>query len=184
MFARDLWEKWRGRHSLVKVDIRVRALADSDVLLWAKGVALNSGLDVQICEPDVSPLQVQGPKAKDVVSTLFGDDVLKLKYYDCMPAELDGIPVVITRTGWTGEVGYEIYLRDGSRGADLWDRVIEAGEPHNIKPITPSDIRRVEAGILNYGSDITLDNNPYEVGLGWLVDLEQEAEFIGKEALK
>jgi aminomethyltransferase len=141
-------------------------------------------MDVEIREPDVSPMQIQGPKSKDVVQTLFGDQVLEMKYYYCMEADLDGIPVVITRTGWTGEIGYEIYLRDGSLGSDLWERVMEAGQPYNIAPTAPNDIRRIEAGILNYGSDMTLDNNPYEVGLGWLVELEQKADFIGKEALQ
>jgi glycine cleavage system T protein len=159
------------------------ALADSDVLLWAKGVAHGLGLDVEIGEPDVSPLQIQGPKSKEVVSALFGDEVLDLKYYWFMETDLDGIPVLITRTGWSGEVGYEIYLRDGSRGVELWDRVLEAGKPHNIAPTGPSDIRRIEAGILNYGIDMTIDNNPFEVGLGWQVNLDQEADFIGREAL-
>ncbi|MYE71221.1 MAG: aminomethyl transferase family protein, partial [Gemmatimonadetes bacterium] len=97
--------------------------------------------------------------------------------------ELDGIPVVVTRTGWSGEVGYEIYLRDGSRGVELWDRVMDAGRDLGITPTGPSDIRRVEAGILNYGIDMTLDTNPYEVGLGWQVDRGQEADFIGRDAL-
>ncbi len=157
------------------------ALADSDVLLWAKGVALNSGLDVEIREPDVSPMQVQGPKSKEVVRRLFGDEVSGLRYYWFVEKELDGIPVVVTRTGWSGEVGYEIYLRDGSRGTELWDRVMEAGRDLGISPAGPSDIRRIEAGILNYGIDMTLDNNPYEVGLGWQVD--QEGDFVGREAL-
>ncbi len=160
------------------------AAADSDVLLWAKGVAYNSGMDVEITEPDVSPLQIQGPKSKHVVQALFGDKVLDLAYYYFLETALDGIPVVVTRTGWSGEVGYEIYLRDGSRGEELWDRVIDAGQPFNIAPTGPSDIRRIEAGILNYGIDMTLDNNPFEVGLDWLVDLEQEADFIGREALE
>lgn len=160
------------------------ALADSDVLLWARGVALNSGLDVTIREPDVSPLQLQGPKSKEVMRALFGEAVLQLGYYYFMETNLDGIPLIVTRTGWSGEVGYELYLRDGSRGVELWERVMEAGKPHNIRPTGPSDIRRVEAGILNYGADMTLENNPYEVGLGWLVDLDQEADFIGKEALR
>ena len=160
------------------------ALADSDVLLWARGVAYKSGMNVEIHEPDVSPMQVQGPKSKDVVKTLFGDQVLDLKYYYFLETELDGIPVIVTRTGWSGEVGYEIYLRDGSRGDELWERVMEAGKPYNIGPTGPSDIRRVEAGILNYGIDITLDTNPYEVDLDRLVSLDQEADFIGKEALK
>ncbi len=159
------------------------ALADSDVLLWAKGVAYRSGMDVTIREPDVSPMQIQGPKSKEVVKALFGNGVLDLDYYYFMEARLDGIPVVVTRTGWSGEIGYEIYLCDGSKGDDLWERVMEAGSPYNIAPTGPSDIRRIEAGILNYGIDITLDDNPYEVGLGWLVDLEQPTDFIGKEAL-
>ena len=160
------------------------AVADSDVLLWAKGVAYNAGMDVQIREPDVSPMQIQGPKSKQVVQALFGDEVLDLEYYYFLEADLDGIPVIVTRTGWTGEVGFEIYLRDSSRGEELWDRVMAAGKPHNIAATGPSDIRRIEAGILNYGIDITLENNPYEVGLGWLVDLDQDADFIGKKALK
>ncbi len=159
------------------------ALADSDVLLWAKGVALNAGLKVELREPDVSPIQIQGPKSKELVRDLLGDEVLDLKYYHFMQTEVDGIPIVVTRTGWTGEVGYEIYLCDGSRGVDLWERVMEAGKPYNIMATGPCDIRRIEAGILNYGADMTLENNPFEVGLGWMVDFEQEADFIGREAL-
>ncbi len=125
------------------------ALADSDVLLWARGVALDAGLDVELCEPDVSPLQMQGPKAKLVVAALFGDPVARLPYYHFVETTLDGIPLVVTRTGWTGEVGYEIYLRDGARGDELWERVMAAGRPHQIRPTGPSDIRRVEAGSMS-----------------------------------
>jgi aminomethyltransferase len=160
------------------------ALADSDVLLWARGLAVNSGMKVQITEPDVSPVQIQGPKAKEVVQALFGEPVLKLRYYFFLETKLDGIPVVVTRTGWTGEVGYEIYLRDGSRGVELWERIMEAGKPYDLRPTGPSDIRRIEAGILNWGADITLDTNPYEVGLERLVDEQKEARFIGQEALR
>ena len=160
------------------------ALADSDVLLWAKAVAMRAEMRVEIREPDVSPLQVQGPKSKAVMQVLFGDRVLDLAYYNFFEAALDGIPVVVTRTGWTGEVGYEIYLRDGSRGVELWNRIMEAGAPHNIRPTGPSDIRRVEAGLLNYGADMTLDNNPYEVGLDRLVELNKDDEFIGRDALR
>jgi aminomethyltransferase len=159
------------------------ALADSDVLLWAKGVAVNAGMKVNLTEPDVSPIQIQGAKAKEVVKALFGDKVLELKYYYFLETKLDGIPVIVTRTGWTAEVGYEIYLRDGSKGVDLWERVMTAGKPYNIKPTGPSDIRRIEAGILNWGADMTLANNPYEVGLGWLVDEGKQAKYVGKEAL-
>src|SRR5690242_15161212 len=160
------------------------ALADSDAGLWARGAAVYSGLDVTVREPDVHPVQVQGPKSKDVIRQLFGDAVADLRYYWTAEASLDGIPVVISRTGWTGEVGYEIYLRDGSRGGDLWDRIMEAGRPHDIRPIAPCEARRIEAGIFNYGSDMTIENNPFEVsGLERLVE-QQEADYIGKAALE
>ena len=159
------------------------ALADSDVLLYARGVALNSGLRVTLTEPDVSPLQIQGPKAKPVVQKLFGDRVLGLKYYWFLETSLDGIPVVVTRTGWSGEVGYEVYLRDGSRGDELWERIMEAGKPHQIHPTGPSDIRRVEAGILNWGADMTLEDNVYQAGLEWLIDQDKSTEYVGKAAL-
>jgi len=158
--------------------------ADSDLLLYAKGLAVHSGMQVTVREPDVSPLQVQGPKSKQVVQALFGDKVLALRYYYFLETDLGGIPVVVTRTGWTSEVGYEIYLRDGSRGDELWERIMEAGRPFNIRPTGPSDIRRIEGGILNHGTDITLDTNPYEVGLDRLVDLDKDAEFLGREALR
>lgn len=160
------------------------ALASSDVLFYAKGLAAFAGMDVQIREADVSPLQIQGPKSKDVVRDLFGDEILDLRYYFFTETEVDGIPVVVTRTGWTSEVGYEVYLCDGTRGAELWDKIMKVGEPYNIKPTGPSDIRRIEGGIFNWGADMTYENNPFEMGLERLVDLDMEADFIGKEALK
>ena len=124
-------------------------------------------------------------KSKEVIRTLFGDDVMDLRYYWCAEATIDGIPVVVSRTGWTGEVGYEIYLRDGSRGDDLWNRVAEAGEPHGIRAIAPSEARRIEAGIFNYGSDMGIEDTPFHVtGLERLVELGQEADFIGRAALE
>ncbi len=159
------------------------ALADSDAGLWARGCAVASGLDVKVREPEVYPVQVQGPKSKDVMTALFGDDVLNIRYYWIWDTDLDGIPVVISRTGWTGEVGYEVYLRDPSRGDELWNRIIEAGARHDIKPIAPSEPRRVEAGIFNYGNDMTIANNPFEItGLERLVE-DQAADYIGKQAL-
>jgi glycine cleavage system aminomethyltransferase T len=160
------------------------ACADSDVLLWAKGVARGSGLQVELRELDVAPLQVQGPKSRELIRDLFGDATLSLKYYQFIDTRLEGIPVIVTRTGWTGELGYELYLLDPARGVDLWNRVMEAGGRYNIAPTGPSDIRRIEAGIFNYGIDMTLDNNPYELGLERLVNLDKAADFIGREALR
>ena len=163
------------------------SLADSDVLLWARGVAYNSGLDVTIEEADVGPVQVQGPKSKDVMVDLFGDSILDIPYYFMREYELDGMKVYVSRTGYTGELGYEIYLTEASRNGDkLWSAVLEAGEPHDLAVIGPCHIRRIEGGILALGCDMWFDTNPYEVGMGydWMVDLEQGSDFIGKEALR
>jgi glycine cleavage system aminomethyltransferase T len=160
------------------------ALADSDAGLYAIGVAAHAGMDVEIAHPDVYPVQVQGPKSKDVLRSLVGDSILELRYYWCTEADIAGAPVVVGRTGWTGEVGYEIYLRDPARGDDLWEAILEAGRPHDIRPIAPSEIRRIEAGIFNYGSDMTLENNPFEVtGMERLVE-RQDEDYVGKDALE
>jgi aminomethyltransferase len=160
------------------------AAADSDLHLWAMGLAHGAGLRVEIRRPEVYPLQIQGPKSKPVVEKLFGTPVLELPYYHFLETRIDGIPVVVTRTGWSGEVGYEVYLCDPARGLDLWDRVMEAGRPHGIAPTGPSDIRRIEAGILNYGIDMTLDDNPFHVGLEWMVRVDREEGFVGQQALR
>ena len=159
------------------------SLADSDILLWAKGVAHNSDFDVEIREPDVSPVQIQGPKSPDLMQALFGTAIRELGFYNFLDVTLDGVPMLVARTGWSGEVGYEIFLRDGSQGGWLWDRLFEAGQPYDVKPGAPNDIRRLEAGFLSWGSDMDSDTNPFEMGLGRFVDLDSEADFIGKSAL-
>jgi aminomethyltransferase len=160
------------------------SVADRDVLLWAKGLAVGYQMQVAIQAPDVSPLAVQGPKSFDVVADLFGDWIRKLRYFWFRETELEGIPLVLARSGWSKQGGYELYLRDGSYGDQLWEIVMEAGRPYDIKPSTPSPIERVESGLLNYWEDMTEDTNPYEVGLEKFVDLDQGVDFIGKEALK
>ncbi len=161
------------------------ALADSDAFLYAKGVAAFAGLEVDIDEPDVSPLQVQGPRSTDVIRDLFGDEVAGLRYYRCWEGDLGGIPVVVSRTGWTGEVGYEIYLEDGSRGDDLFEQVFAAGEPYGMRVTAPSEARRIEAGIFNFGSDIWYHDTPFHVtGLERYVELDRGPGFIGEQALR
>lgn len=157
---------------------------DGDTLLWAMGVAVNSGMDVKIVEPDVSPLQLQGPKSPHVARKLFGNSILDLKYYWLTETELDGIPLVISRTGWSGELGYELYLRDGKFGDQLWERVMEAGKPYDIAPTAPSTIRSVEGGLLSNISDISLADNPFILGIDWLVSFDQPDDFIGRKALE
>ncbi|MPZ00444.1 MAG: glycine cleavage system protein T [Actinophytocola sp.] len=162
------------------------SLADSDVGLWAMGLAHAGGWNVRIREADVAPLQIQGPKSKQVMSDLFGAEILDVPYYRMRDFTVDGMDVVVSRTGYSGEIGYEIYLYNASRDAErLWDAVWQAGEPHGIRPIGPCHMRRIEGGMLAYGSDITLDTNPLEVGYDyhWMVDLDQDADFIGKDAL-
>ena len=160
------------------------SLADSDILMWAKGVAVNSGLDVNLGEPDVSPLQLQGPRSGDIAKAIFGERIDGLKYYWLEEFELNGIPLIISRTGWSSELGYEIYLRDGSRGNELWNHIMEIGKPMGLVPGHTSTIRRIEGGMLSYQADMDYTVNPFELGLGRLVDLEMDANFIGKEALK
>ena len=160
------------------------SLADSDILMWAKGVAVNSGLDVNLSEPDVSPLQLQGPKSGDIAKAIFGERIDGLKYYWLEEFELNGIPLIISRTGWSSELGYEIYLRDGSRGNELWNHIMEIGKPMGLVPGHTSTIRRIEGGMLSYQADMDYTVNPFELGLGRLVDLEMNADFIGKKALK
>jgi glycine cleavage system aminomethyltransferase T len=160
------------------------SIADRDIHLWARGMAAGLQMDVHIQEPDVSPLAIQGPKSFDVAADLFGDWVRELRYFWSREIDFQGIPLILARSGWSKQGGYELYLRDGSYGEQLWEIVMEAGKPYDIQPSTPSSIERVESGLLNYWEDLTEDTNPYEVGLGKFVDLEQEVNFIGKDALK
>lgn len=160
------------------------SLADSDILLWAQGVAVHSGMDVTIREPDVSPLQLQGPKSGAVMRALFGDAIMDLRYYWLRRVDLDGIPLIVSRTGWSSELGYELYLQDGSRGDALWERIMAAGAPLGLKAGHTSSIRRIEGAMLSYHADADIDTNPYELGLDRLVDLDIEADFIGKDALR
>ena len=147
------------------------ALASSDALLFARGLKnAYPDLDVTIREADVAPLQVQGPRSKDLMVKLLGEGILDLKYYYWRHAEIAGVPVVVTRTGWTSEVGYEVYTTDTSRGNGVYEAIMSAGEEFGIKPTGPSDIRRIEGGIFNWGADMTYEHNPIEMGLDRLVD--------------
>jgi glycine cleavage system aminomethyltransferase T len=159
------------------------SIADSDILLWAKAIAAERRLDVRVSEPDASPLGVQGPRADDVVADLFGDWVREMKYFWFRETDLDGIPILLARSGWSKQGGFELYLRDATRGTDLYNRVKEAGAPYGIVSAAPSDIERVESGLLSYGADARVGVNPFEAGLGNFVDLDRKDDFIGKASL-
>ncbi|HZS89082.1 MAG TPA: glycine cleavage T C-terminal barrel domain-containing protein [Chloroflexota bacterium] len=160
------------------------SIADSNILFWARAIAAERGLDVEVDEPDVSPLAVQGPKAEDVVASIFGDWVRDLKYFWFRPTTIEGIPVLVARSGWSKQGGYEIYLQDGSQGTRLWNIVKEAGRPWDIGPGAPNFCERVESGLLSYGGDTDDRTNPFEVRLGKYVDLDVADDVVGIQALR
>ena len=159
------------------------SIADSDVLLWCLGITSSNKFDVQLFEPDVSPLSLQGPKAPDVMAKVLGDWIKDLNIFYFKEDTIQNIPVVIARSGWSGEVGYEIYLRDGAKGNELWEIFMEAGKNYKIAPAAPSQINRIEYGMLSYGSDMTIYENPYDISLGKFVNLDKKADFLSKDAL-
>jgi len=159
------------------------SLADSDIGMYLEAVNHDGRFNCEINEIDVAPVQIQGPKAPALMADLFGEEVKKMKYYDLMHAEIAGCKCVISASGFSTELGYEIYLYDAHKNAEkMWRAVLKAGEKHNLKVIAPGHHRRIEAGILSHGADMDPETNPYECGLGWQVDLTKEA-FIGKNAL-
>ena len=157
---------------------------DGDVILWLQGLAINSNMDVTIHEPDASPLQISGPKSGKLIQKLFNGEHDDLGYYKARQTSLDDIPMVIARTGWSGELSYELYLQNRKLGNKLFDMVHDAAVEFNGRVIAPNTIRTIEGGILSYGSDFGREHNPFTIGLGRLVDVDQETDFIGKEALK
>ena len=156
--------------------------ADGDIYMWAKGIAVFAGMDVRIETPDVFPMQIQGPASPQIVASLFGDAVLDLRYYRWMWVELDGRRFVLSRTGFSSEIGFELFMIGTEGGAALWNRILEVGAPFGLSPGSPNRIRRIEGGVLDYGSDMTTAENPFEVGLGARIDFDKGA-FIGREAL-
>ena len=160
------------------------SIGDSDVLLWAKGIKFNSNLNVNISEPDVSPLQLQGPRSLDIMKQLFGEEITQLKYYWFIETELEDIPLVVSRTGWTGErMGFELFLQDSSKGNKLYELIMKTGKLFNLSPGHTSSIRRIEAGMLSYHADADINTNPFELGLDRLVNLDNKNNFIGKNSL-
>ena len=159
------------------------SLADSDILLWAQGIATSGDFDIEICEPDVSPLQLQGPKSRDIMVKIFGKKIHDLKYYWFEKFQLGEIELLISRTGWSSELGYEIFLLNASQGDKLYEEIMLIGEEMGLRPGHTSTIRRIEGGMLSYHADMDINTNPFELGLDRLIELDKEFDFIGKEAL-
>ena len=160
------------------------SIADSDVLLWARGLAVGMGLDVHVFEPDVSPLAVQGPKAEDLMAAVFGAEVRDIRFFRFKWLEFDGHPLLIARSGWSKQGGFEIYLDRSDLGERLWDELWQAGQPFNVAPGCPNLIERIEGGLFSYGNDFTNDHNPLECALEAYCDLDGGFDFLGKAALR
>ena len=162
------------------------SIADSDALLWCKGVALSGKFKVEIDEPEACPLSLQGPKSKDLMKKISNSDesIMNLKYYQFIETKLFDLDLIVARSGWSNQFGYEIYIKKEEDGGALWRGLMEAGKEFNIVPSCPNQIDRIEAGMISHLGDTTLDENPLELNLPKFYDLDQEAEFIGKDALK
>ena len=159
------------------------SIADSDLLLWVQGIALGLDLNVEICEPDVSPLAIQGPMAEDLMVDVFGTEIRNIKFFHFKEFPFNGRMLNIARSGWSKQGGFEIYLNDSQLGPELWDTIWEKGEKYNIRPGCPNLIERIEAGLLSYGNDMNREDSPLEIGLEKYISLDSNVEFIGKKAL-
>ncbi|MDX1457428.1 MAG: glycine cleavage T C-terminal barrel domain-containing protein [Marinobacter sp.] len=161
------------------------SLSDSDLELWLRGVNLGLGYNVSIAEIDVAPVQIQGPKSEDLMADMFGDEVRNIPFYGLMAGQVAGHDVIVSQTGFTGEKGYEIYLRDATQHAeDLWYAVLKAGEPHNLRVIAPAHHRRIAAGILSWGQDLDQETLPFQCNLAYQVPRNKQADYIGKQRLE
>jgi glycine cleavage system aminomethyltransferase T len=165
-------------------DLYWLSIADSNIWFWARAIAAERKLNVQVSEPDASPMALQGPKAVEVVAHVCGDWIRELKYFWFRETEIAGIPVVVARSGWSKQGGYEIYLRDASKGTALWNLFREAGKPWEIGPGNPNWCERVESGLISYGGDTDTTTNPYEVRMGKYVDLHAPDDTVGIQALR
>lgn len=160
------------------------SIADSDVLLWAKGLAFGMKLDVRISEPEVWPLAVQGPKAEELAARVFGPAVREIGFFRFRTLPFQGHPLIVARSGWSKQGGFEIYLDRAELGLPLWDALMEAGADLEVGPGCPNLIERIEGGLLSYGNDMTLANNPLECGLEKYCQLERDVGCLGHEALR
>ena len=160
------------------------SIADSDVLLYAKGLSIGMGLDVSVEEPDVSPLAIQGPKAEDLLAKIFGENVRDIEFFKFDWIEFAGTRQLISRSGYSRQGGFEIFLNGSHLGETLWDMIWETGKSFNISPGGPNLIERIEGGLFSYGNEMTRENNPFEIGLGKYCKLDGSIDFIGRISLQ
>tara|TARA_B100001057_G_scaffold157811_1_gene158502 strand:+ start:1313 stop:2422 length:1110 start_codon:yes stop_codon:yes gene_type:complete len=160
------------------------SIADSDVILFAKGLAIGNKFDVTITEPNVDIMAVQGPKSFKLMEKVFGDKITKLKFFGFDYFDFEGTKHLIAQSGWSKQGGYEIYVEDTNSGLSLYDYLFETGKEFDVKPGCPNLIERIESSLLSYGNDMDNNDNPYECGFEKFVNIESEVNFLGKEKLK
>ena len=160
------------------------SIADSDMLLWCRAVAFERGFDATVTEPDVSPLAIQGPLADDLTADILGEWVRSLKYFWFKETQLDGIPIVVCRSGWSKQGGFELFLQDGSKADELYELIKSTGQKYGIGPGAPNHVERVESGLLSWGGDTAPESNPFEAGMAKYVDTDTDVDYIGKAALQ
>ena len=164
-------------------DLYWLSVADSDIHLWAAAIGQEKGWDVAVSEPDVSPLAIQGPKSEDVAAKLFGEHIRNFKYFGFAETDLNGIPLVLARSGWSKQGGFEIYMPDTALGMPLWNALMEAGQDLDVRAGCPNGIERIEGGLLSYGNDMDDDNTPHECGLGRFCNTQTAIGCGGRDAL-
>lgn len=161
------------------------SLSDSDLMLWLQGVNVGRRFDVDIAEIDVCPLQIQGPRSEDLMADLVGDGVRDIPYYGLLESTIGGASILVSQSGFTGEKGYEIYVRDASENAEtVWNAVLLAGQKHELQVIAPAHHRRIAAGILSWGQDMDFETSPFQVNLGYQIPRKKKADYIGKQELE
>jgi dimethylsulfoniopropionate demethylase len=160
------------------------SIADSDVILFAKGLAIGKKFDVRIIEPNVDIMAVQGPKSFKLMEKIFGEKITKLKFFGFDYFDFKGTKHLIAQSGWSKQGGYEIYVENTKSGLELYDCLFEAGKEFNVKPGCPNLIERIESALLSYGNDMDNNDNPFECGFDKFVNLDSDIEFLGKEKLK
>ena len=159
------------------------SIADSDLLLWVKGLAYGYRLDVLVDEPDISPLAVQGPRSDDLMARVFGDAVRQIKFFRFGWFDFQGTTMAVARSGYSKQGGFEIYLDGTANGMPLWDALMDAGHEFDVHAGCPKLIERIEGGLLSYGNDMTRDNTPHECGLGKFCSTQTAIGCVGRDAL-